>query len=331
MTDDARDSEIASVLGSIPVPDYEPGFWDRLDASLAGEPALDRTTVVPMARPRRRSLLVLAAAAVVLAVLAVALRPDGTDDVRTAAEGTTSPSVPSGSTTRVRQPGTSSGAVEVGQAGAVDTPQDAFATWVDAIHVGNTAGALALTGPRTALYEEALGVSAADQVSGWGQAYGAWAEPTGRRIDVVDLGVVGGARVVAIVLQRPSTNADDQRYDALPMVQDGSGWKVEPAAFPTDTDGRIELVAPSPGQQGLEDLPRDQPVKVYSRLTGEYVLSLDLTTGTRIDAADAEPDHTVLWRPPASALTAGPHLLLVAHLSDDTITVQASSVTVSGG
>jgi hypothetical protein len=334
MTEDPRDDELARALAAIPVPDYEPGFWERLDARLVGEPTLERTTVVPLARGRRRrrSLLVLAAAAaVVLAVVAVSVRDDGSDDVRTASEGTTPPSVASGSTTlRLRQPGTSSGAVEVGTSGATDTPQDAFATWADAIHVGNTDAAMAVTGPLTAAYGAALEVSPDVQVTGWGDVWGSWAEPADRRIDVVELGEIAGARVVAVVLQHPSVRADATRYDALPLVQHEDGWKVEPAAFPTSSDGRIEMVSPAPGEQGLEPLPEDEPIQIYSAHTGQYVLSLDLATGTRIDATDTEADNAVSWRPPASARVLGSHLLLVAHLAEDTISVQALPVTVRG-
>jgi hypothetical protein len=35
MTDDAaKDPAVARALAEIPVPDYEPGFWDRLEAQL---------------------------------------------------------------------------------------------------------------------------------------------------------------------------------------------------------------------------------------------------------------------------------------------------------
>jgi hypothetical protein len=354
---DGRDELIARALGSIPVPDYEDDFWGRLDSRLTADglashltppmaadveaadveaAALDADDLVDTLRPgeRRRGVLVLAAAAaVVLVVVAVSLRRDGSNDVTTASERTTalantSTSTPPGGTVVRRTPGVSNGPVQVGRSGSLDTPQDAFATWADAIHVGKTDAAMAVTGPLTVAYGAALQVSADDQVKGWGEVWGSWAEPAGRQIDIVELGDTAGHRVVAVVLQHPSTLADrTHRYDALPLVQYDDGWKVEPAAFPTSSDGRIEMVSPAPGARGLDDLPAGVPVKVHSTLTGSYVVSLDLTIGARLQADQTEPDHTVLWRPPAMLKT-GEHLLLVAHVAEDTVSVQALPVTV---
>jgi hypothetical protein len=138
-----RDQEVARALGDIPVPEYGPGFWDRLDARLERESApapaeaasvfasvppiaelqpelepapapapVELTTVVPMAarvrRERRRSLgLLAAAAAVVVAVLAVRIGADDGDPVQTASEvdgGTRRQGPPDGTTTPADDP-----------------------------------------------------------------------------------------------------------------------------------------------------------------------------------------------------------------------------------
>jgi hypothetical protein len=113
------------------------------------------------------------------------------------------------------------------------------------------------------------------------------------------------------------------------VVAGADGWRVEPDAFDPSADGRIEVVSPAPGQTGLSELPSDGVVKVAAGGDGDYVLSLDLTQGTRVAAADAV-SGTITWDPPDDALPKGEHLLLVAHVSDATITVLVAPFTVPG-
>jgi hypothetical protein len=66
-----RDPVVARALQSIPVPDHEPGFWERLEARLAEVPPLRDVTVLP-ARPRRPRLRAVVLAAAVLVLVAAA-------------------------------------------------------------------------------------------------------------------------------------------------------------------------------------------------------------------------------------------------------------------
>ena len=324
------------------MPDYEPGFWDRLEAQLvaggAGQdadrfesaPALasvidggpvDRAVelaaAVPSARRRalggrRRSVLVLAAAAaVVVAVVAIAIRP-GPDGVRTAAHTAGRPAATTpgaagqgNATTTVvgRSPapgstalGTSLGAAPITD-GSTSTPQGAFVAWASAVHAGDATSVLALTGPRTARYEDALGVSVAERVAGWVSAWGDWAAGAQRRIDVVELGEVSGQRVVGVVLRRPAAGTKyGERYDALPMVLDSGGWKVEPAGFDPATGGRLEIVSPTPGQDGLQPLPRNGVVSVAANGTGGLC-----------SASTSRRGPTSRWPAPSTARSPGTH------------------------
>ncbi len=381
-----RDAEVARALEGIAVPDYEPGFWDRLDARLvadavpaagvpvgqsAGDPAtLELAPVAPLARPvrlaeRRRSLVVLgAAAAVLLAVLAVRLTADDPEDVRVASEveggtqpgpddGTTTPDAraddrdPEGdlpdddgaarpfvagedaasdepsaltapASTTVAEFGGSTGPAPTSVRATPTTPQGAFLAWAKAVDEGDTETALALTGPRTLAYYEALGVAPDDVVSGAEEQWSGWATAKGRRIDLIELGSVDRDRVVGLVVERAGTTT----HDAVPVVQGEDGWQVEPAAFDPDTGGRIEIISPNPGPAGLEDLPRDGIVRVAAAPDGEYYLGLDLEVSTRIPASDAV-DGEIRWDPGPQKQAGTSHLLIVAHVSKGSISIIA--------
>ena len=199
MTDrDDRDPRIAEALARIDVPDYSPGFWDRLDARLS-----DDLVVVPMAgRPRRttagarRGIAILAAAAAIaLAVVAVQLATDDGGEVQTAQQPD-APAVADGGGQRL--------ASELGAPGSTATPQDAFVSWVTAVADGDDAGARSLLGPGTVAYLEALGSGALESS---GEGWEAWADPTGRELDVIDFGEVGGERVAGVVVRRPTRSS----------------------------------------------------------------------------------------------------------------------------
>jgi hypothetical protein len=225
--------------------------------------------------------------------------------------------------------GTPAASVALGRPGAQDTPQDAFVTWASAIDAGDTATVVALTGPRTTRYYEALGTTVADASSEWGEAYGVWAEGDGRRIDALEAGRSAGARVVVLLLERPAADAaDGVAYDAVPVVQAAKGWVVEPAALDPEEGGRIELVSPAPAtQERATTMRRSAAVEVVAASAGTYTLALDRATTTSIAAADAV-EGTIRWDPPDKAMTAGRHVLVVAHVSDGVVTALATTLDV---
>lgn len=335
-TDDRRDREIADALDGIPVPDYEPGFWDRLEQRLASEPAptvatretsaagddadapLELAAVPSRHRrrsspARRRSVAVLAAAAAVLiAVVAVRVVSDDGGEVHTATDPRTSTTAPIAALAGNRVTG------QLHQAGSTGTPQDAFVAWVTALQQGDAAAARALVGPRTVRYYDALG-GGLDQA---GQGWEVWARPDGRRIEVIDFGEVQGEHVAGLVLTRPSTTTPDGvAYEAVTVVEGSSGWVVEPAAFDPDQDTRIEIVSPGADQDGLTALAPDAPVQVQVSGDGVYYVGADQGTLAGFVPADAH-DGRISWSP-AEPFRAGRHLLLVAHLSPKVLTMLA--------
>ncbi len=427
MTDEPRrDDGVARALEGIAVPDYQPGFWDRLDARLSAEgfpgldvPSLDADadpepsvpvpvpvlTAVAAAVPaaaavdepepvpapsvtplrvaarsaRRRSLAALAvAAAAVVAVVGLQLTDPSPDTLETAsggpqatlrapgggsttaqdadggAEGDDQASPVDGSVVEGEAPGAggtttegtapSSGStaagssdrgapaasVALGPAGTTATAQDAFATWAAAIDAGDTEAVVALTGPRTARYYEALGTSVAQASGEWGEAYGAWAEAPGRRIEALEAARTSGARVVVLLLERPAPDpADGTVHDAVPVVEGEDGWLVEPAAFDPEDGGRIEVVSPAPApQERTATVRRNATVEVAAADEGTYTLALDGTTTTTIAASDAV-DGTIRWDPPDKAMTPGRHVLVVVHVSDDTVTALSAVLDVA--
>jgi hypothetical protein len=411
-----RDGAIARAIEGVAVPEYQPGFWDRLDARLSAEgfpgldvpsldveaeaepsvPALTAVTVAAQPQPapdpdvtplkvarrsaRRRSLAALAvAAAAVIAVVALQVTDPAPDTLETASGGpeATLRAPGGGSTTAEDDAGgsaeedptalvegstpegdapaaegqagaaagsaPSSGAtapasddrggpaasVALGPAGTTGTPQDAFATWAAAIDAGDTDAVVALTGPRTARYYEASGTSVAEASKGWREAYGAWAEDEGRRIDALEAGRTSGARVVVLLLERPAADAaDGVVHDAVPVVEGEEGWVVEPAAFDSKEGGRIEVTSPAPASKGrTTTVRRSATVEIAADDEGTYTLALDRTTTTAIPASDAV-DGTIRWDPPDKAMTVGRHVLVVVHVTDDAVTALSTVLDV---
>jgi len=111
--------------------------------------------------------------------------------------------------------------------------------------------------------------------------------------------------------------------DAVPVVQGDDGWRVEPAAFSPDHDSRIEVISPSPGENGLQPLAKGSQIRVAAAKDGDYFLGLDLDpeVSTRIPAS-AAVDGQVRWDP--GPQKAGTHLLVVAHVGPGDITMLAA-------
>jgi hypothetical protein len=315
-----RDDRIASALDQIEVPAYSAGFWDRLEERLADEPG-------PRVSPLRRRRLVaprlaaLAAVAAALLLGLVAVRLAGGDD-----GGTITATDPTSSTV-VRPRAGSAGRhlpAQLHAAGATDTPQDAFQSWVAALARGDEPAARALLGPRTVAYYAALGSGIDQAGSSWDQ----WASAHDRRMDVIDFGEVEGVHVAGLVLERGLAGAGPgaSRTDALPMVETDQGWRVEPAAFDPDADSRIEVVRPAPGEQGLTDLVAGSPVAVAVQGAGVYYVGLDQDRLSAFVPADAH-DGVIRYEPP-SAPAPGTHLLVVAHLSPKVLTILAAPFEV---
>lgn len=361
--DDRRDDELAEVLARIAVPDYEPGFWERLESLLAGQPVpeaspaddeRDRSgpgdgepirfgppadderdrdlAVVPLAGRRRPStvrtratLVLAAAAAVVVAVLAVRLSADdGPDDVELADRPGTSTTVPLSSLAGERARGV------LGPAGSTATPQDAFVTWITALDAGDLVTAEALVGPMTLRYWEALGTD----VEGSGTTWARWVDSADRRLDVIDFGQVEGRRVAGLLIEGTADpdfegyeEVDGLDHDALVLVEGDAGWLVEPAAFDPDAESRLEPVHPAPGEQGLQPIGPDDDVRIAVQGAGVYYVGVD--EGRMGGFVPADARDGLLTYEPDGPLEPGRHLLVIAHLSPKVLILDALPFTVT--
>ncbi|MDP1818319.1 MAG: hypothetical protein Q8K58_00310 [Acidimicrobiales bacterium] len=347
---DERDPVVAKALGDIDVPGYEPGFFDRLDARLDRERAVgpvpvigtagDRSArgdtpieldadprVVPLApvrrAPRLRAarLLAVAAAVAVAAVVAWQARPDG-DELRTA------------SPTQTAAPTTGSAAGTTDATASVPGPsaEADLRAWIEAIAAGDVDEAVKRTGPRTAAYYKALGADLRGVMVEYGEGYGAWADSPDLELTVLPLGEVGGQAVAAVVLSGTWNGEGGPRYrvEAIPVVQlrPGGSWTVEPAAFDPFTEGRLIVLSPPSGEDGLGGLPPEGTIDVSGDRGGAYWFSIDGAPPTRIDSPGGE--ESVSFDPDDDALTSGTHSLVVAQVDEQNITAAAGTFTVEG-
>ena len=344
---DERDPVVARALGDIDVPDYEPGFWDRLDARLDRERAVGPVPIIhasgerpgrddglidldahpqtiPLApirranRPRSARILAVAAVIALAAVIAWQARPDG-DEVRTALPtATTAP--------------TTDAAGRTEPTARVATPEGDVRAWIAAIAAGDVDAAIEGTGPRTVAYYEALEADLRGVMVEYGEGYGAWADSSDLEISVLPLGEVEGQSVAAVVLAG-SWNGEGgplYRVQAIPVVQrrGGDGWLVEPAAFDPLTEGRLIILSPPSGEGGLGGLPPDGTIEVSGDRGGAYWFSIDGAEPTRIDRPGGE--DSVSFDPDDDALTSGTHVLVVAQVDEQNITAEAGTFTVEG-
>ncbi len=312
-----RDPMIHEALRTMIVPDHGPGFWESLEAQL-GEPGLVPGASSARRRHPRRALLAAAAVLIVVAGLTAITRAGGPERQRIDA-GTDTAST--------------AGRPETSTSGLA-APSQAVADWVDAIGHGQRDRAVELTGPRTAAYLAALGQSLTDYVTVASEGYGAWSASSDRRFQTVEVGAVGGRRAVVVVIAgtRPAEGTTEFRTDALPVVENGDGtWVVEPVAVDPATGGRLEFLTPEPRPGGgLASLAPDAAVVAGAEGgAGTFYFSLDGSPAEEVAGQNVGGGARATYDPPG-AMTSSAHLLVVAHLSGDTITAVAGTFTVEG-
>ncbi|CAN5733135.1 hypothetical protein BH20ACT2_BH20ACT2_15280 [soil metagenome] len=356
MTD--QDPIVARALRDVPVPDHEPGFWDRVDARLAevepgqGEPdgpatgpasgdpldtgELPTVVALPSGAGRRPVPTRVLAAAAVVAVLALAVglvsRFGGeTRNVQSTDQATTTLSEPAGpSTSDPSEPPPPADGV------GASTPTAAVEGWLDSVGRGDVDAAVALTGPRTTAYWEAqTGEGVDGYVRQSAEGFGAWAASPDRSTTLFDLGSVEGARIAVVVVSgtRSSEGTTEFRTDAIPAVQGSDGsWLAEPAAFEPATGGRIELISPTPAPGGgLNGLPPDGTVGAAAPGDGTFFFVVDegpaeaVAGPTGVGAVRL----SAVWDPPGE-LASGSHLLVIAYVDGATVTAFAGLFAVEG-
>lgn len=331
----ARDPELAAWLERIAVPPASPTFWADLDrlvadaepprrhAASALEPVPGADQVrrpIPLAERRRATgradrrptRVVALAAAVALAVLVTwQVRQD--DTTATVASRPDPP---------VTEPDARSGPA---------TPIGAVRSWLGALRDGDLEAAAALTGPGTVAYETAssgrspvafLADYASEGVGGG-----------------VDLEVTEGLRAVAlgeyrgqsaqVVVAVPPDGAEGP-LEAFPVVRSEDGrWLVEPNAFDPATGGRLELISPPAGEQGLLPIRAGEPVTLVADGDGTFVVAIDQRPAVRLPA-DGRVQGTV-GTPTPDDLEPGAHVLVVARIDDDVFTASALRLVIEAG
>ena len=325
------DPIIRAALDDVQVPEYEPGFWDRLDARLAptdtpppDDPDTDSTDVhAPLVElathrrardPGRRRLVLVAAAAVVVVALILQIEVRE-DSVRTASR-------PNGAST------TTSATNETDPLPTLSAPEATLRAWLDAIGTADTATALRLTGPRTQAYYDALGADMTGIVTEWGEGYGAWADSDDLSTAVVNLPELDGHAIAVVTVSGTWAGEGTAGYrtEAIPVVENADGtWSAEPAAFDPDREGRLELTSPPPGETGLETIPPTGIIELISGGVGTYYFAIDGANPTATSAG--QRGAPVQFDPPGT-LQPGTHQLLVAQVDAKNITAQVHTVMV---
>lgn len=347
MTDD-RDRVVAQALRDLPVPDHGPAFWSDLEARLASEPAPlaaaparpapgravtedddpgDRRVVPlgPGERRRTRSTAWIAsiAAVVVLVVGAVVLigrtEPDA-ERLRVAEPSGEEPAV-TPSTTSPSEP-------------AAATPDAAVVAWLEAVGAGDIERAAELTGPRSKAYADALtgGAGVEGFLTEAGEGYGAWADSPDRNTTEVDLDVDG--EDIAIVIVSGTWNGEGGplfRTDAIPAVRtDGGTWLVEPWAIDPETGGRIDVVSPTPADEGgFNGLAPDEVLTASAPGAGTFHFSLDDQPATAVPGRKAGGGVRATFDPPGD-LVSRTHLFVIAYVDGTTVSAVAGTFLVEG-
>lgn len=344
---DERDPVVARALRELSVPEHGPGFWEGLEARLAAEDAPRRreATAAPAvglsadetgdetgiaavvsleeARIRRGTrrgrIVAVASVAAGLLVGAAVLRssPDGSE-LRTAG--------PPESTTAQPDPGPRA---KTNDAGA----EDAVVEWFEALADGNAAAASELLGPRSRRYLDALRIPVERYVRE-SQAYGAaWAASTDWRTTEFRLPAGTGDDIRIVVVSgtwNDEYRMDSSHTDAIPAVRSADGrWLVEPVAIDPARGGRIEMISPKPGENGLSAAAPGAVLEVEASGGGTFFFSLDAGALDEVEGRPAGGGVRGSFDPPGE-MASGNHSLLVAYVDGDTIAAFATTFLVEG-
>lgn len=363
---DARDEVVARALSELPVPDHGPTFWAELDRALAAPeqssptpsddarpPRLDTgelpaVTSLAQERPRRRRkapvIAVAAAAAVLVVAVSLVTLSGGDDDGDELADESTSPTtlaeVPSPDeaepelateTTATTEP------TESPAGGA--TPEATAVLWVDSLSSGDYDTAAALLGPRSLSYLEGINVDPVDFIEGSASEYVSWADAPDVQVrtEVIGqqslLGPSSQLAVVTLAATEPVDGESSVRQAAIPLVDDGDGWRVEYRAFnPAEGNPNVVFTVPALGSSDLLEMAPDDDVNVFVPAMGMVYFGIDggemSTRATTL--VGREPEPFALHNPPGD-LSPGPHQLLVVAVGEDgTIAHFAGTFAVTG-
>jgi hypothetical protein len=310
-----RDPVVARALQSIPVPDHEPGFWERLEARLAEVPPLRDVTVLP-ARPRRprlRAVMLAAAALVLVAAAATVLlvesrRGREIEPATTPAATTTAATTPATTTTTTSTTSTTTTST------TPRTTLDPTGQQVRAA-VGQFVGALARD-PDSAFAmltpESQQFIGNADILAeGPGAALAPWDAPDAVEQEYVTFARSPAGTEVAVV-----TYAGAAGVQAFAAVRDDDAWRIDVSTIgePASAGPYIAVAATDPLTFTLAMEPTIESVTV----------AID---GESVDPAELElAGQTLTVRRP---LDPGAHVATVAVvLPDGALYAFAEEVTV---
>lgn len=207
------------------------------------------------------------------------------------------------------------------------TPQQAFATWATALEEGDVDAALAVTGPRTRRRHGTSG-SLAAVAQAWAADYAAWGDGSGGRVEEIEAGSSGESPVVVLVL-RDALDGDGPitgRLD-LPVVLTADGWRVEPDAGARTQAAAVLVGPPADGSTPSSTVAKDHVIEVPAARSGTYTFDLDGKEQATVPASKAV-DGVVRWDPPDRAMTPGRHVVVVVHVTEDTITTSTVAFEV---
>ncbi|HVF31836.1 MAG TPA: hypothetical protein VM933_02255, partial [Acidimicrobiales bacterium] len=289
----------------------------------------ERRPVTPL---RRRLLSVAAVLLVVSAAVATFAREQESPRVRVAGPGiptaTSTTPTTSGPATTLATPTTDAGP-------GAPTPDAALLAWIDAVGAGDIPAAIALTGPRSAAYVDALtgGAGLDGFLVEAGEGYGAWADSPDRKTTEVELDPSAGEEITVVILTGTWTGEGGPgfRTDAIPVVRTRGRWVVEPWAIDPATGGRIEVLSPSPAEEdGFNGLdPGGVLTASAPGRAGTFHFSLDDAPATAVPGTPAGGRGGVraTFDPPGE-LSSGTHLLLIAYVDGQTISAVSGTFAV---
>jgi hypothetical protein len=326
MSADERDDVVARALGSLPVPEHRPGFWERVDGAMeaidaqqgtGGQhgqgPEVDATATAEVhdltaaARRFPRRYQMLSAAAVVAVVLAgVAVLDRGTGRKSEGVDRLGDSTTP----TNVGRPDTR-------QLGAV---QD----WSRAIDDGDAERAWDLMGPDSQAYLRAQGGwdrMVAEMAEG---AHAAWSRTENVRWEARQLDPASAVVTASGELELEGMR--EYRTEAYPVVTDAKGvWKVEPFAFgPGDSDA--EFVNPPLGENGLGGVGPEAVIEVDVISGSKVFVFLD---GGGLESMKKQGERRWSYDPPGR-LSNGTHQVIVVTRGATWFTAHVAEFAVEG-
>lgn len=217
------------------------------------------------------------------------------------------------------------------------TPDATVRAWLTGLAEGDTAAAAALLGPRSIAYLQSIGGDPVGVMAEAQEGFGAWPDAADLQMVSAPLGVAAplGAElaVVSISGTYPGEGGGSFRVDAVPVVQDPAGWRIEQFAHQAGRDDRLVFTVPALADDGtLGTMAADAEINVFAPTAGTVYFILD---GTAPVAKPTTPvgrnDDPFALHNPGPPLAPGPHQLVVVAVGDDgTITTFAGTFVVEG-